>query len=61
MIAFRRQHLNGYRGHLVETCTLLMLIITCSSDKLHEKGTHFTIVFKAEGQMVRGGLRQRPG
>lgn len=42
-------------GDLVETCTLLIMIKTCSSTKPHEKGAHFTTVFKAEGQRLKGG------
>lgn len=42
-------------GEVVETSTLLKMIKTCSSTKPHEKGAHFTTMFKVEGQMVKGG------
>lgn len=42
-------------GHLVEMCTWLIMIKTCSSAKPREKGANFTAVFQVEGQMVKGG------
>lgn len=43
-------------GHLMETCTLLVMIQTHPSTKPHEKGTHFVTVPKMEGSgHKRGG------